>query len=126
MKMAMKKGITAGIITGSSTLLFPSVAFASTKNPMAWIDEILDNLISAPLTLEEFVVKVLNWLIGASVILCVVMLIVSGFLYMTSGGNEDKVSKATKTLVNAIIGLVISFVAVMLVNFILKKFLNQL
>ncbi len=45
---------------------------------------------------------------------------------MTSGGNEDKVSKATKTLVNAIIGLVISFVAVMLVNFILKKFLNQL
>ncbi|NLE30927.1 hypothetical protein GX618_01465 [Candidatus Dojkabacteria bacterium] len=122
----MKKGIIAGIITGTSTLLFPSVAFASTKNSLEWIDEILDNLISAPLTLEEFVVKVLNWLIGASVILCVIMLIVSGFLYMTSGGNEDKVSKATKTLVNAIIGLVISFVAVMLVNFILKKFLNQL
>ena len=122
----MTKKVTFGIITGTSTLLFPSVAFASTKNPMEWIDEILDNLISAPLTLEEFVVKVLNWLIGASVILCVIMLIVSGFLYMTSGGNEDKVSKATKTLVNAIIGLVISFVAVMLVNFILKKFLNQL
>ena len=122
----MKKKVTSGIITGTSTLLFPSVAFASTKNPMEWVDEILDNLISAPITLEEFVVKVLNWLIGASVILCVIMLIVSGFLYMTSGGNEDKVSKATKTLVNAIIGLVISFVAVMLVNFILKKFLNQL
>jgi len=126
MEKSMKKGIQASIFTISSFLLLPSLAFANTENSLVWIDEILDNLISAPITLEEFVVKVLNWLIGASVILCVVMLIVSGFLYMTSGGNEDKVSKATKTLVNAIIGLVISFVAVMLVNFILKKFLNQL
>ena len=122
----MKKGITASIVLGSLPLLSPSVVSASTGKSLEWVDEILDSLISAPLTLEEFVVKVLNWLIGASVVLCVIMLIVSGFLYMTSGGNEDKVGKATKTLVNAIIGLVISFVAVMLVNFILKKFLNQL
>lgn len=124
----MKKGITTSIILGSLSFLSPSVVSASTSagKSLKWVDEILENLISAPLTLEEFVVKVLNWLIGASVILCVIMLIVSGFLYMTSGGNEDKVGKATKTLVNAIIGLVISFVAVMLVNFILKKFLNQL
>lgn len=122
----MKKGITTSIALGSLSLLSPSVVSASTGKSVEWVDEILDSLISAPLTLEEFVVKVLNWLIGASVILCVVMLIISGFLYMTSGGNEDKVGKATKTLVNAIIGLVISFVAVMLVNFILKKFLNQL
>jgi predicted permease len=126
--MVMKKGITTSIILGSLSFLSPSVVSASTSagKSLKWVDEILENLISAPLTLEEFVVKVLNWLIGASVILCVIMLIVSGFLYMTSGGNEDKVGKATKTLVNAIIGLVISFVAVMLVNFILKKFLNQL
>lgn len=122
----MKKVIPASMLTTLSLLLFPSFVFAQSKNPLYWIDEILNNLISSPLTLEELVVKVLNWLIGASVILCVVMLIVSGFLYMTSGGNEDKVSKATKALVNAIIGLVISFIAVMLVNFILKKFLNQL
>lgn len=122
----MKKVIPASMLTTLSLLLFPSFVFAQSKNPLYWIDEILNNLISSPLTLEELVVKVLNWLIGASVILCVVMLIVSGFLYMTSGGNEDKVNKATKALVNAIIGLVISFIAVMLVNFILKKFLNQL
>ena len=42
---------------------------------------------------------------------------------MTSGGNEEKTQKATKTLTNAIIGLVICFVAVMLVNFVLKNFL---
>ncbi len=122
----MKKTISASLFLIPSFLLFPSFVFAQNKNHLYWMDEILNNLISSPLTLEELVVKVLNWLIGASVILCVVMLIVSGFLYMTSGGNEDKVSKATKTLVNAIIGLVISFIAVMLVNFILKKFLNQL
>ncbi|HQA87765.1 MAG TPA: pilin, partial [Candidatus Dojkabacteria bacterium] len=88
-----------------------------------WVDEIFDSLLSTPGTLEDLIVKVLNWLIGGSAVVCVVMLIVAGFTYMTSGGNEEKTQKATKTLTNAIIGLVICFVAVMLVNFVLKNFL---
>jgi len=91
--------------------------------PMSWVDEIFDSLLSTPGTLEDLIVKVLNWLIGGSAVVCVVMLIVAGFTYMTSGGNEDKTQKATKTLTNAIIGLVICFIAVMLVNFVLKNFL---
>ena len=93
------------------------------ESHMWWVDEIFDSLLSTPGTLEDLIVKVLNWLIGGSAVVCVVMLIVAGFTYMTSGGNEDKTQKATKTLTNAIIGLVICFVAVMLVNFVLKNFL---
>jgi cytochrome bd-type quinol oxidase subunit 2 len=96
---------------------------ALAESPMGWVDEIFDSLLSTPGTLEDLIVKVLNWLIGGSAVVCVVMLIVAGFTYMTSGGNEEKTQKATKTLTNAIIGLVICFVAVMLVNFVLKNFL---
>jgi hypothetical protein len=35
------------------------------------------------------------------------MIIVGGIQYMTAGGDESKVKDASKTLTNAIIGLVI-------------------
>ena len=117
--------ITKSVVPFISMFFIPALAFAqsSTTNPMKWVDEIFNSLLSTPGTIEDLIVKILNWLIWGSAVLCVVMLIVSGFLYILSGGNEDKTHKATKTLTNAIIGLVICFVAVMLVNFVLKNFL---
>ena len=112
-------------LTEISLFFVPVLAFAQSNGTTSikWVDDIFNSLLSTPGTLEDLIVKVLNWLIGGSAVLCVVMLIVAGFLYMTSGGNEDKTQKATKTLTNAIIGLVICFIAVMLVNFVLKNFL---
>ena len=52
------------------------------------------------------------------------MIIVGGYSYMTAGGDESKVKDASKTLTNAIIGLVICFIAVVLVNFVLDNFLK--
>lgn len=121
----IKKTIKSAI-SFISMFFTPALVFAkstTTTTSMSWVDDIFNSLISTPGTLEDLIVKVLNWLIGGSAVLCVVMLIVAGFLYMTSGGNEDKTQKATKTLTNAIIGLVICFIAVMLVNFVLKNFL---
>ena len=117
--------IIKSVVPFISMFFIPALAFAqsSTTNPMKWVDEIFNSLLSTPGTIEDLIVKVLNWLIGGSAVVCVVMLIVAGFTYMTSGGNEEKTQKATKTLTNAIIGLVICFVAVMLVNFVLKNFL---
>ena len=43
---------------------------------------------------------------------------------MTAGGDQQRVGTATKTLTNAIIGLAICFVAVILVNFVLDTFLK--
>ena len=98
---------TVKIVLAEIQLFFmPMLALA--ESPMGWVDEIFDSLLSTPGTLEDLIVKVLNWLIGGSAVVCVVMLIVAGFTYMTSGGNEEKTQKATKTLTNAIIGLVIA------------------
>ena len=98
-------------LTEIPLFFIPMLALAESPTdttPMLWVDEIFDSLLSTPGTLEDLIVKVLNWLIGGSAVVCVVMLIVAGFTYMTSGGNEDKTQKATKTLTNAIIGLVIA------------------
>lgn len=75
-------------------------------------------------SLPALITSVLNFAIGAAAVVCVVMLIVAGYSYITASGDETKVEKATKTLTNAIIGLAICFIAVLLVNFVLTNILG--
>lgn len=53
-------------------------------------------------------------------IVAVVMLIVGGIRYITSGGDAKKVTDAKNTVLYAIIGLVISFLAFAIVNFVIS------
>lgn len=51
-------------------------------------------------------------------------LIYGGFLFMTSTGDPADAAKARKTMINAIAGLGISIVAVVVINFIFTKLLG--
>jgi len=51
-------------------------------------------------------------------------LIFAGYSYMTANGDENKIQTATKSLTWAIIGLVVCFVAVILVRFVGNKILG--
>jgi len=115
----MKNKLSKVLASGVTLLSFPIATFASFWDTISrGLNE------DSSKTIEQLIVDVLNWMIGAAAVICVVMLIVGGYSYMTAGGDEQKVGKATKTLTNAIIGLAICFIAVMLVNFVLKNFLG--
>ena len=116
----MKNKLSKVLASGVTLLSFPIATFAS-----FW-DDISPKLNQgSSKTVEDLIVDVLNWMIGAAAVICVVMLIVGGYSYMTAGGDENKVKTATKTLTNAIIGLAICFIAVILVNFVLENFLQS-
>ena len=51
----------------------------------------------------------------------VIMIIVGGFRYIISGGNDSGVAGAKNTIVYALIGLVIVAIAQIIVHFILSK-----
>jgi TRAP-type C4-dicarboxylate transport system permease small subunit len=74
--------------------------------------------------LQELIVDGLNIAIGAAAVICVAVLIFSGYMYITASGDEAKVEKASKSLTFAIVGLAIAFIAVLLVNFVLKNLLG--
>jgi len=59
-------------------------------------------------------------------IIAVVMVMYAGYLWTVSGGNEEKISRAKKTLINAIIGLVIIVSAFVIVNFVIGKLNSSL
>ena len=52
-------------------------------------------------------------------ILAVIMLIIGGLRYVVSGGNSTAVTAAKNTILYAIVGLVVSFLAFAAINFIL-------
>lgn len=57
-------------------------------------------------------------------IVAVIMIIVGGFKYITSGGDSGNITSAKNTIIYAVIGLVIVALAQFLVQFVLDKASN--
>lgn len=64
------------------------------------------------------VVNLLSVLVG---IAAVIVIILAGFRYITSGGDSTKVTNAKNALLYAVIGLVLAVSAQVLVRFVLDK-----
>ena len=58
-------------------------------------------------------------------IVAVIMLIIGGIRYVVSGGDAKKVTDAKNTVLYAIIGLVICFLAFAIVNFVINALPNE-
>lgn len=76
-------------------------------------------------TLLDWLSGVINIAVGLAALVCVGILIYSGYMYITAAGDENKVSTANKSLTYAIVGLIICFIAVILVRFVLSTILGQ-
>lgn len=69
-------------------------------------------------SIVEQVVNFLSWIVG---IISVIMIIVGGFRYITSGGDSTKITSAKNTIIYALIGLILVALAQFIVNFVIKK-----
>ncbi len=73
-----------------------------TSNPNAKIGFIIDNIIT--------------WAFWLLMLLAVVFIIWAAFLYLTSGGNEEKTGKAKGYIVAAVVAIVIALLARVIVE----------
>lgn len=64
--------------------------------------------------------QVTNTILYIVGIIAVIMLIIGGIRYVTSGGDAKKVTDAKNTVLYAIIGLVVAFLAFAIVNFVIS------
>lgn len=69
----------------------------------------------------EILKGVINLLITIAGIVSVIMIIVGGIKYSTSGGDAKAISSGKDTIVYSVIGLVIAIMSFAIVNFILGK-----
>ncbi len=63
-------------------------------------------------------IRIFSWIVGVA---SVIMIMVGGFQYVTSGGDSGKVTTAKNTIMYSLIGIVIVVLAQVIVNFVLKK-----
>ncbi|HCC67630.1 TPA: hypothetical protein DEP90_00205 [Patescibacteria group bacterium] len=64
--------------------------------------------------------KFSSYLVPVGIFLAVLMVIIGGYIWISSAGNPEKVKQAQGTLTWAIIGLVFITIAVLLINLVIK------
>ncbi len=74
--------------------------------------------------LMAFVKTVINFAINASVLLVVIAIVIAGFKYIFSRGDEKKIQDATRTLVFSLIGLILVFISPLIVRFVINQILG--
>ena len=70
--------------------------------------------------------NVLNWALGFLGLGATVIIIVGGFKWMTSGGNEEQIASAKKLMTNGIIGLVIIILAYTISHFVINALTTKI
>ena len=68
--------------------------------------------------LIKTVVNVLLWAVG---VLSVIMIIFSGFRYITSSGDASKTKSAQSTLTYSVVGLIVAIMAYAIVNMVTNR-----
>jgi len=71
--------------------------------------------------INDIVVLIINIFSIVVGIVAVIMIIVGGFKYITSGGDSGNITSAKNTIIYALIGLVVVALAQFLVQFVLNK-----
>ncbi|PIY92495.1 MAG: hypothetical protein COY70_02935, partial [Candidatus Magasanikbacteria bacterium CG_4_10_14_0_8_um_filter_42_12] len=118
-----KKIVIGTILVSLLIFLAPHVAFAQAAD--FGVQNVQDQglgLSSQPL--QVTVVKVIRAILGFLGLIAVIIVLYGGYVYMTAGGNEDKVSQAKMILRNGVIGLTIILFSFAIVQFIITR-LNQ-
>lgn len=67
-------------------------------------------------TVGDLIISVIRILIGLLFAITVLFIILGGYQYVTSAGNEEQAKKGRKTLIYAIIGLVVVILSYVIVN----------
>lgn len=133
MKKFLKTALFGLFLFGVFSLLITAPAFAQenkiigglctgaelevTENPSATCET--DS--NATEKLNDLVRSVINLLSIIVGVIAVIMIIVGGLRYITSGGNDTSVTSAKNTILYAVIGLIIVALAQVIVRFVLNQ-----
>lgn len=81
--------------------------------------------VASDATVTSLLMRIIQILLAVAGLIAVVFLIVGGFRYITAGGNEESAESGKKTIINAIIGIVIIILSFVIVRVISNALLNR-
>ncbi len=73
---------------------------------------------------KEIVNNIISIILGFLGLIAVILILIGGFLWMTAGGNEDRVKKGRQYIINGVIGLIIILAAYAIASFVITNLVD--
>ncbi|MFZ2310696.1 MAG: IPT/TIG domain-containing protein [Patescibacteria group bacterium] len=116
-----KKLLIFIVIVAGAAFLAPHLSLAAVDPGLSTVDGSLNLGSRSPL---EIVMSIINFALGFLGFIAVCFILWAGFLWMTSGGNEEKIATAKNILKNGAIGLLIILSAWGITYFIITRIIS--
>ncbi|MEN9558255.1 MAG: Type secretion system pilin [Candidatus Parcubacteria bacterium] len=108
-----------------ATFAAPVAVFAQDLNlNTLGVNAIEDDIVLGGGDVRATAARLINVALGFLGIIAVVIVLIGGFKYMVSGGNEEKTGEARKLIFSGIIGLAIILSAWAITGFVLSQLIN--
>ena len=109
------------------SFLLPKITLASDVDEMVWGGYHNDFMTTTGMgerDPREMITGIIRIALGFLGILAVSIIMMAGFKWMLSGGNEDAASEAKTMLFNGVVGLIIILASLSLASFVINALLN--
>ena len=113
MKLYLQKLFLAVVVLGVAFLFVQSVVAASETVKSVSLDNPIEQSDIGPSGLIGLFIKSALGLVGG---LTLVMVVYGGFLWLTAAGNKEKIEMGSKTMLWAVIGLILTLGSYLLVD----------
>jgi hypothetical protein len=121
--------LTLGLMTGFGLAFMPANASAAGTTGGVLSDACSGDAASTALckqsgqdNFKKYVGIIVNTLLFVLAAVSVIVIIIAGITYTTSGGDAALVTKAKNTLLYAVVGLVVAIMAYAIVNYVIHAF----
>jgi hypothetical protein len=118
-----RTAVTLGLV---ASFAFPAAVFAQSDlnaNDLG-VNAVQSSIKLGSGDVRQTAARIINVALGFLGIIAVVIVLLGGFKYMISGGNEEKTSEAKKLIVSGIIGLAIILSAWAITSFVISRLLT--
>ncbi len=108
------------VLTGLSLIIAPSVL--AQENPLDALQSTAQTAgLAGETDITVIIGRIINVVLSLLGLIAVIIIIIGGFMWMTSGGDETKIKKAKGLMLNGIIGLLIIVISYTAATFIIGR-----
>ncbi|MFA5107829.1 MAG: Ig-like domain-containing protein, partial [Patescibacteria group bacterium] len=111
---------TALILVGGFLILGYEILAPSNALALSISNQFAQQMGYSTIPLDQQIVTIIQWALGFLALIAVIMIIYGGILWLTAAGNADRVERAKKVIMAAIIGIVILLLAWAIVWFVIQ------
>jgi len=117
------KTITKKLVSIAMFVFAAIPCFSLAQGTNLYINELAGPLGLGTQDIRLTIASIINVALGLLGIIAVVIIIYAGFVWMTAGGNDDRIKEAKAMLINGLVGLIIIVTSYAVARFVINALL---